>query len=128
MLSIDKINVLLQKHGMTGADLSRAISVSNSVYSQWNTRATKPSNKNLKKIADYFGVSVEELLDDPDEDNKKTATDRDGKIDGTVISERTAYANKIFAMLNTTNQLEAINQLLSLLQNQVTQDGQTKSD
>lgn len=123
MLSIDKINLLLLKHGMTGADLSRAIGVSNSVYSQWNTKTTKPSKRNLKKIADYFDIDVSKLLDDDDE-NKKTATQSDGGSDSTIISERTAYANKIFAMLNTVNQLEAINQLLSLLQDQVAQDGQ----
>ena len=65
MTSIEKINILLAQHGMSGADLERAIGVSNSVYSQWNTGATKPSRKNLKKIADYFQIDVTELLDDP---------------------------------------------------------------
>ena len=61
---IDKINLLIAENGITGAELCRAIGVSRAVYSQWNTKATKPSNKTLKKIADYFGVSVIDLLSD----------------------------------------------------------------
>lgn len=64
MESIDKINALLIDRGLTGAELSRAIGVSRAVYSQWNTRATKPSIKTLKKIADFFSVPVASLLPD----------------------------------------------------------------
>lgn len=42
--------------------MSRDLGFSNSIYSQWNTRKTKPSNKTVAKIANYFGVSVQELL------------------------------------------------------------------
>lgn len=59
---IDKINRLIAENGITGAELCRAIGVSRAVYSQWNTKTTKPSNKTMKKIADYFGVSVLDLL------------------------------------------------------------------
>lgn len=71
---IDKINELLAINGMTGADLSRAIGLSSGAYSQWNKRTTRPSNKTLKKIADYFGVTVSDILagcsikvDEPDD-------------------------------------------------------------
>ena len=60
---IDKINRLIAENGITGAELCRAIGVSRAVYSQWNTKTTKPSNKTMKKIADYFGVSVLDLLE-----------------------------------------------------------------
>lgn len=69
MDAIDKINVALAKKGLTGADLSRMIGVSSGVYSQWNTRATKPSNKSLSKIAQALDVDVSELL--PDTSAKK---------------------------------------------------------
>ena len=59
---IDKINELLVINGLTGADLSRAIGLSSGAYSQWNKRTTRPSNKTLKKIADYFGITVSDLL------------------------------------------------------------------
>lgn len=60
---IDKINALLKEKGMTGAELSRAIGVSTAVYSQWNTRRTKPSNKSIAKVASALGVAVAELID-----------------------------------------------------------------
>lgn len=60
--AIDKINAILKERGMTGADLSREIGVSTAVYSQWNKKKTKPSNKNLLKVADALEVPVSELV------------------------------------------------------------------
>lgn len=75
--AIDKINAMLLQHGKTGAEMSRDVGLSNSAYSLWNTGATKPSKKNLKKVADYFGVNVTDLLDDVE--TEKPATVRDGQ-------------------------------------------------
>lgn len=76
MDAIDKINLVLMQKGMSGAELSRLIGVSNSVYSQWNTKTTKPSNKNLAKIAEALGVDVANLLPDKEE---KPRTDKKEK-------------------------------------------------
>lgn len=70
---IDKINLGLTKAGKSGADLEKALGLSHSAYSQWNTRRTKPAKKRLPEIAAFLGVSVEWLLDD--EETKKPATD-----------------------------------------------------
>lgn len=64
MESIEKINQILLERGLTGADLSRAIGVSNGVYSQWNKGRTKPSAKNIVKIAEFLEVPPGELLPD----------------------------------------------------------------
>ena len=143
MTSIEKINNLLLEHGLSGADLSREINVSNSVYSQWNTKTTKPSKKSLKKIADFFGVNVSDLLDDDDppmtshaisplpplkNSNKKTATKSDGEVEESIIKERVSYLNSMFLRLNSKNQLEAIIELQERLQNQLTQDVPQESD
>lgn len=77
MDSIDKINFVLMQKGLSGADLSRLIGVSNSVYSQWNTRTTKPSNKNLVKIAEALGVDVSEIL--PDKSKKEKPSTKNGE-------------------------------------------------
>lgn len=79
MDSIDKINAILYAKGMSGADLERAIGVSNSVYSQWNKKITKPSKKSLKKVADVLGVDVSELRADSDEKEKPT-TQKGGEL------------------------------------------------
>lgn len=75
MDAIDKINALLTKKGMSGADLERAIGVSNSVYSQWNTKLTKPSKKSLLKVAETLGVDVSEIAPDKNEQKEKHSTD-----------------------------------------------------
>lgn len=64
MDTIDKINYFLVKQNKTGADLSRALGLSNSVYSQWNTKKTKPRKSKLRAIAEYLGVTIEDLLPD----------------------------------------------------------------
>lgn len=61
MDTIDRINAVLKERGLTGADLSRKIGLSTAVYSQWNTRKTKPSNKNLVRVAEALEVPVSAL-------------------------------------------------------------------
>lgn len=58
---IDNINALLKEKGINGAELSRMIGVSSAVYSQWNRKVTKPSNKNIAKVANALGVPVSYL-------------------------------------------------------------------
>lgn len=66
MDTIDKINYYLTKNKKTGADLCEFLGVSSGVYSQWNTRRTKPRKSKLPSIAEYLAVSVADLL--PDEE------------------------------------------------------------
>ena len=66
MDTIDKINYYLTKNKKTGADLCEFLGVSSGVYSQWNTRRTKPRKSKLPAIAEYLCVSVADLL--PDEE------------------------------------------------------------
>lgn len=87
---IDNINAILKANGMTGADLSRQIGVSSAVYSQWNRKRTKPSSKNVVKVAAALGVSVEEL----------TGTQKEpAPITGDGLSERDQRLLKWFRSL-----------------------------
>lgn len=85
MDSIDKINAFLAIRGWSGADLERAIGASHSVYSQWNTRQTKPSNRSLAKVAAALGVGVSEILPDvkPSKNEQKKESDlpKDDELD-----------------------------------------------
>lgn len=76
---IDRINLVLFKRGETGAELCRAIGLSNSIYSQWNTRKSKPSKKTLHKIASYFDVSLEYLLYGKEEQKERPS--ENGELD-----------------------------------------------
>lgn len=42
--------------------MSRDLGLSNSAYSQWNTKKSKPSNKTLALLAPYLNTTVEYLL------------------------------------------------------------------
>lgn len=98
MTSIDKINALLLQSGKTGAELSRDIGLSNSAYSLWNTGSTKPSAKTLKKIADYFGVPVIDLLDD----EKKEKFDTPKENNFVELSNQEKELLFAFRMLNNS--------------------------
>lgn len=82
MDTIDKINYYLTKSKKTGADLCEFLGVSSGVYSQWNTRRTKPRKSKLPAIAEYLGVSVADLL--PGEESsagiKKDPIPKDGAV------------------------------------------------
>ena len=82
MDTIDKINYYLTKNKKTGADLCEFLGVSSGVYSQWNTRRTKPRKSKLPSIAEYLGVSVSDLLPDgdPSAGIKKDPIPKDGAV------------------------------------------------
>ena len=52
---------LLDEKGLKNSDVSRATGVSNMTLSDWKRGISTPKTKNMKKIADFFGVSEEYL-------------------------------------------------------------------
>ncbi len=84
MDTIDKINYYLTKNKKTGADLCEFLGVSSGVYSQWNTRRTKPRKSKLPAIAEYLGVSVADLL--PDEESS-AGIKKERPADGEALTD-----------------------------------------
>ena len=113
MDTIDKINYFLVKQGKTGADLSRALGLSNSIYSQWNKKKTKPKTSKLSVIAEYLGVSVADLLPDDEEvlpkAKKESAPDpkTEGVDDKIVQFIRSASAEELTEILRYIDFLES---------------------
>lgn len=104
MDTIDKINYYLVKQGKTGADLSRALGLSNSIYSQWNKKKTKPKTSKLSVIAEYLGVSVADILPDDEEvlPKAKKESAPDPKTEGEGLS---AARQKLYdAIANLTDE------------------------
>lgn len=115
MDAIDKINFYLSKKGKNGADLSRALGLSNSIYSQWNTRKTKPSNVRLPAIAEYLGVSVEDIM--PDDVAAPAASEGAKKApDPEIEGGREAVSNFISATNDRAALLAIINEATKKLQ------------
>lgn len=61
---------LLQKFGVTAYKVSKETGITQSTLSDWKRGRSTPKTGNMKKIADYFGVSVDYLMtgkEDPKE-------------------------------------------------------------
>ena len=53
---------LLQDYGITPYKVSKETGISQSTFSDWKKGRSTPKSDNMKKIADYFGVSVDYLM------------------------------------------------------------------
>lgn len=53
---------LLQKFGVTTADVCKATGIGQSTMSNWKSRRNLISGKNAQLIADYFHISVDYLM------------------------------------------------------------------
>lgn len=61
----EKIKVLCEKQNMTVAQLERKLDISNGQIRRWKD-GKYPTADRLKKVADYFDVSADSLLDEED--------------------------------------------------------------
>lgn len=59
----EKFAELLAKSNKTAYQVSKDTGIAQSVLSDWKTGRSKPKIDKLRKIAKYFGVSIEALLD-----------------------------------------------------------------
>ena len=62
---------LLQKNGVTAYKVSKETGVTQSTLSDWKRGRSTPKSDNMKKIADYFGVSVDYLMTGKDDPKQK---------------------------------------------------------
>ena len=63
---------LLQKFGVTTADVCKATGIGQSTMSNWKNRRNLISGKNAQLIADYFGVSVDYLMTGKEKEGGET--------------------------------------------------------
>ena len=59
---MENLKELRKQRGITQRDLAQYLGVSISTFSGWETGVYEPDHAHLRKIADYFGVTVDELL------------------------------------------------------------------
>lgn len=59
----DKYLALLEKTGETTYQVSKATGIAQSSLSDYKSGRSKPKSKNLKKLAEHFGVPVDYLMD-----------------------------------------------------------------
>lgn len=71
MLS-EKIYTLRKKNGLSQEQLAEKLNVSRQAISKWESGTAVPESEKLITISNYFGVSVDYLLKDGDEDKANT--------------------------------------------------------
>ena len=59
-----KFQALLDKTNKTAYQVSKETGVSQTAFSNWKSGRSEPSIESLRKIAKYFGVPIESLLED----------------------------------------------------------------
>lgn len=67
----------MQKNGMSAYKLSKATGISTGLISQWKSRAQQPSAAKLQKVADYFDVTVDYLINGDDQEKAPVLTKKD---------------------------------------------------
>lgn len=65
----DKIKNLREEQNMTQSTLAKLLNISPSTIGMWEQNRRSPDNESLKRIADFFGVSIDYLLDRVDYNN-----------------------------------------------------------
>lgn len=115
---IQNINTFLAQCGKTGADMSHALNLSNSAYSNWNKYKANVSNKNLANIAAWLSseigrpVTVDELLSENVKEQQKAPTE-------SMLDEREAEFLRLYHMLGESKQRDrVIAYMQGLLSNQ----------
>ena len=59
---LTRIRNLCRNQDISLAELERRTGIGNGIIARWDK--SKPSAENLKKVADYFGVSLDYLMSD----------------------------------------------------------------
>ena len=68
---MNNLKALRKAKGLTQVELARFLGISQNNYSYWENGKVKIDNDSLKKLADFYGVSIDYLL---------------GRADDTVLS------------------------------------------
>lgn len=89
---------LLQKFGVTTAEVCKATGIGQSTISNWKNRRNLIGGKNAKLIADYFGVSVDYLMTG----NEKKGGEKYYLNEETAAMAQMIFENKELKMLFDT--------------------------
>lgn len=68
---------LLNERGVTAYKVSKETGVTQSTLSDWKRGRNTPKTDNMKKIADYFGVSIDYLMTGKESNDENTSTEKD---------------------------------------------------
>ena len=73
----NKLRELREKRGILQKQLAISVGVSTSTIGMYEQSRREPDNNTLKKIANYFGVSTDYLLDNENSNIKNKSKDKE---------------------------------------------------
>lgn len=62
--------LLLKKFNVRAADVAKATEIPASTFSDWKKGKSRPKTEKLQKIADYFNVDIQYLLEKEGDENE----------------------------------------------------------
>lgn len=102
---------LLNERGLKTADISRATGISLPIFSYWKAGRSTPKYDNLRKIADFFNVTVDYLITGKEPEK----TDHLFPLNGLSATEHTELI-ETYSMLSKENK-ECIMHIMKQLAN-----------
>ena len=110
---------LLQQHGISAYKVAKETGVTQSTLSDWKRGRSTPKSENMKKLANYFGVSIDYLMTGKDSsETKESILKPKDEKDIKVIIENTEKLLKQDGLMFDGNPAspEAIDSILSAMQ------------
>lgn len=109
---------LLQKYGVSAYKVSKATGVTQSTLSDWKRGRSTPKSENMKKLADYFGVSIDYLMTGEESESKEPQLKPKDEKDIKTILANTEQLLKQDGLMFDGNPAspEAIDSILSAMQ------------
>lgn len=98
---------LLKERGLRPADVSKGTGLSSTFFTEWKKgKAKNPNPQNLKKIADFFGVSLDYLMtgEEPSMDYIYTDENSDFLIEVTRNAKDKAFVERIMKYMSLMNE------------------------
>ena len=108
----DKYAQLCKKRGVSMSAAALEAGLSKSLVTKWKSnKVDVPSPDVLKKLSNYFGMPVSELLGEEQNETKK---EQSTEIDG-LSEKQKAFIDKIMQMSDV--ELDRLDKILSLVEN-----------
>lgn len=86
---------LLQKHNVTPYKVAKEAGVTQTALSNWKSGRSTPTTKTLQKVADYFGVTIDYLMNGTTNMSKKEEIVLTPKDERDIAKDLNALMGKI---------------------------------
>ena len=90
-----KLKELRKEKNILQKEIAEKLNIKNTTYSNWEVGVSEPDIESLKKLADFFGCSIDYLVDREDED-------------GTIVISGNHLSNDETVLLDKLRQLQPV--------------------